>query len=250
MARTHTINADASLGYDQGLRTYFLNIMLIMGVGLAITGGVSWWISHSEGMMHTLFNLQTYVEDGETKTRPGMSGWFIAASLIQLGMVWRLSWGAGTASRYGPRVTYGIFFAYAALSGVTIAPVLYAYTDASVATVFFLAAATFGCCALFGHTTKIDLRPLGTFFLMALIGLLLAMVVNIFLRSPAMDFMVSIVGVLLFAALTAFDMQKLEQLYDEMGTSDGLIVYGALTLYLDFINMFLFLLRLFGARRD
>jgi uncharacterized protein len=245
MPRTMQIPVEGAK-YDLGLRRFFLNTMMVMSVGLGITALISLWISHDAATMNALFHLTEVMEDGELVTRPTMSSWWIAAAILQFVIVWRLA--GMKVSRYGPGMSYAIFFVYSALTGVTIAPALYAYTDASVAMVFFITAAMFCGCAIVGHTTKINLRPFGTFFLMGLIGLIVAMLVCAVFRSPAMDYAVAILGVLLFAGLTAWDMQVLEDLYDEMGASDELIVYGALTLYLDFINLLLLLLRLFGKR--
>ena len=126
------------------------------------------------------------------------------------------------------------------------------YTGASITRVFFISAATFGALSLWGYTTQRDLTAMGSFLMMGLIGLILAMVVNIFLKSTMMDFIISCAGVLIFAGLTAYDTQKIKEMYDanDDGTISGRkVVMGALSLYLDFINIFLFLLRLLGDRR-
>lgn len=248
MAHLHTAPAGL-ISRGESLRKYFLNVFAFMAGGLTLTGAIAVWISHDLALMSSMFHLyQAVDDDGKNVTRFAASGWWWIAAIAQFGLVLLLS--SGRALRMGKSVGYGAFALYAVLNGVTLAPALYAYTDASVAEVFFITAGTFGLCALWGHTTKRDLTKMGTFFMMALIGMLIALIVNLFFSSPMMDFVISIAGVLLFAGLTAFDMQKLEQYYDELGGGDDLVIYGALTLYLDFLNMFLFLLRLFGAKKD
>jgi FtsH-binding integral membrane protein len=141
---------------------------------------------------------------------------------------------------------------YAGLLGLMLSSVFLAYTGASVTRVFFISAASFGALSLYGYTTQRDLSPIGSFLMMGLIGLLIAMVVNIFLKSTGLDFVISAAGVLIFAGLTAWDTQKIKEMYDPMedGTLAGRkAVMGALTLYLDFINLFLFMLRFLGDRR-
>lgn len=242
--------ANPALG-SSGLTRFYSNVFLVMSVGLAITGAITLWLSHNQDMMKTLFGLYTYVEEGKSKTGFSASMWWWIASAVELLLVFAMSWGTlGKSTSVGTNLI--MFVAYSALNGVTLAPAIYAYTDASVAMVFFITAGTFGGCALFGHVTKINLLPLSGFFLVGLIGLLVALVVNIFFRSPAIDFVISGAAILLFAGLTAFDMQKLREMY-HMANDDevaGIVVYGALTLYLDFINLFLHLLRLIGVKKD
>lgn len=240
--------ADGDIG--DGLQRYFTNILLMMCFGLVLTGGMAWWISHDPAVMQALFHLQPVVNaKGETVQMPAMSMWWVASALLQLAIVVLLSvLGLGESGLPG-WVSTPVFGIYALLSGVTLAPALYAYTDVSIAKVAMITAATFGASALWGKTTKTDLRGMGTFFLMALWGLLFVLIVNIFFSSPLMDFMVSGAAVLLFAGLTAYDMQRLEDLYDESDSAGGPVVYGALVLYLDVINLFLHLLRLFGTKK-
>jgi uncharacterized protein len=145
-----------------------------------------------------------------------------------------------------------LFLVYAALVGLMLSSVFLAYTGASITRVFFISAASFGALSLYGYTTKRDLSPIGSFLIMGLFGVVIAMVVNIFLKSSGLDFVISIVGLLVFAGLTAWDTQKIKEMYDpqEDGTATGRkAVMGALSLYLDFINIFLFMLRFLGDRR-
>jgi FtsH-binding integral membrane protein len=148
------------------------------------------------------------------------------------------------------------FFAFAAVMGASLSTLLLRYTGASVVQVFFITAATFGALSLWGYTTQRSLSGMGSFLMMGLIGLIIASLVNIFLASSALQFAISGIGVLIFAGLTAYDTQKLKEMYlYELGTPDGEVaakasIFGALTLYLDFINMFQFLLALFGNRNE
>ena len=145
-----------------------------------------------------------------------------------------------------------IFWIYAGLSGITLAPICLAYTSASLFRTFLVTAATFGSMSLYGYTTKKDLSGMGSFFMMGLIGLIIASVVNMFMQSSMMDFVISAFGVLLFTGLAAYDTQRIKALYfegDSDQTAGQKAVMGALTLYLDFINLFLFLLRFLGDRR-
>jgi FtsH-binding integral membrane protein len=142
---------------------------------------------------------------------------------------------------------------YAAINGLTMAAIFLAYTQASIASTFFVTAGTFGAMSLYGYTTKRDLSSVGNFAIMALIGLLIASIVNIFLRSTALYWILTYAGVLIFVALTAWDTQKIKRLAAQVGdeTSAGRVaVLGALTLYLDFINLFIYLLRILGVRRN
>ncbi|OYW83630.1 MAG: hypothetical protein B7Z20_12385 [Sphingobium sp. 32-64-5] len=139
------------------------------------------------------------------------------------------------------------------LLGASLSTIFLAYTDTSIAQVFFGTAAGFAALSLYGYTTKKDLSGLGTFLIMGLIGLIVAMVVNLFLQSGTMSLVISAIGVLIFAGLTAYDTQKIKSMYAYVAGTDAMgkvVIMGALNLYLDFINMFLFLLRLFGSSRD
>jgi len=144
-----------------------------------------------------------------------------------------------------------LFWVYAAMIGASLSTLFYVYTGGSIATTFFATAAAFASLSLWGYTTKRDLSGMGTFLIMGLVGIIVAMVVNLFLRSSAFDLAISALGVLIFAGLTAYDTQKIKSLYYAVGGTDfhgKAVVMSALTLYLDFINMFLFLLRFMGNR--
>jgi FtsH-binding integral membrane protein len=146
-----------------------------------------------------------------------------------------------------------MFWVYAGLVGVSLATIFLVYTHTSIARVFFVTAAAFGGLSLYGYTTKRDLSPVGSFLIMGLIGVIIASIVNIWLASSALQFAVSVIGVLVFAGLTAYDTQRIKEMYfegDDQLTAGRKAVMGALSLYLDFINLFMMLLQLFGARRD
>ena len=144
------------------------------------------------------------------------------------------------------------FWIFAALMGASLASIFLVYTGASITRVFFITAGTFGAMSIYGYTTKRDLTKLGSFLMMGLIGIIIASIVNIFMKSSMMYFVISILGVLIFVGLTAYDTQKIKNMYlasDDSEISGKKAVMGALTLYLDFINLFIMLLRLFGQRR-
>ena len=146
-----------------------------------------------------------------------------------------------------------IFWGYAALVGLSLSSIFLVYTGESVARVFFITAASFAGLSLFGYTTRRDLSAFGSFLIMGLFGLILASIVNIFLASSALQFAISVVGVLVFAGLTAYDTQRIKEMYfagDDEATYGRKAIMGALTLYLDFINMFIMLLQLFGQNRE
>ncbi|MEN9933893.1 MAG: inner membrane protein YbhL [Chloroflexota bacterium] len=206
-----------------------------MTAGLLVTGAVASFVASSDALTALIFG------------NPIM---FFGLFIVQIVMVLGLSAGI---SRLSPAVATTIFVAYAALNGLTLSAIFLAYTTASIASTFFITAGTFGAMSLYGYTTKRDLTGVGNIAFMALIGLLIASVVNIFMRSEGLYWIITYAGVLIFVALTAWDTQKIkhmtQQVTDE--TSAGRVaVLGALTLYLDFINLFLYLLRIFGARRD
>ena len=173
----------------------------------------------------------------------------IVLMLATLGLVFFLSF---RIDRLQFTTALTVFMIYSALLGITLAPILLIYTGASITKVFFISAASFGALSLWGYTTQRDLTGMGSFLIMGLFGLIIAMLVNIFLQSSGLDFVISAAGVLIFAGLTAWDTQKIKEMYDvsDDGTVSGRkAVMGALSLYLDFINLFLMLLRLVGDRR-
>jgi uncharacterized protein len=173
---------------------------------------------------------------------------FMILIIAQLGLAIGIQWGI---NKIGATVALGLFFVYAASLGVTIGLIVTAYTGESVVTAFLSAGAMFGAAALYGYTTKRDLSGIGAMAYMAFIGLFVAIIVNVFLGSSIVGYIISIVGVVIFTVLTAWDVQRISsgQLVAQLGSVEKAAVIGALHLYLDFVNLFLFLLRLFGDRR-
>ncbi len=216
---------------DEGLRAYMLRVYNYMASGLAITGVVAYATANSP-LIGILFGT------------PLM--WVVM--LAPLGMVFYLS---ARIHKMSFSRAQTMFWIYAGLMGLSLSVIFIIYTGASIARVFFITASLFGAMSLYGYTTKKDLTSWGSFLFMGLIGIVIAMVVNMFLASAMMDFVISVVGVLIFTGLTAYDTQKIKEIYFE---GDGheiagkKSIMGALRLYLDFINLFIMLLHLFGNR--
>jgi uncharacterized protein len=238
--------AEGAVAIDAGLRAYMLRVYNYMAAGVALTGVVSWLTYTQAAVTDATGRLTGLTPFGQTLYGgPAM----IVLFLGTLGLVFFMSFRINKL-QVGTALT--LFMVYAALLGLMLSSVLLTYTHASIARTFFISAASFGALSLYGYTTQRDLSPIGSFLVMGLFGLILAMVVNIFLKSSGLDFAISVIGVLIFAGLTAWDTQKIKEMYDT--NDDGTIagrkaVMGALTLYLDFINLFLFLLRFMGDRR-
>ena len=240
---------------DQGLRAFMLGVYNNMVLGLAISALVALGVnklavaSGPTGAAARIGNIYL-TEFGRTLYATPLM-WVVA--LAPLAFIFFFSFRMDRMSASTARAT---FFAFAAVMGASLSTVLIRYTGASVVQVFFITAAAFGALSLWGYTTSRSLSGMGSFLLMGLVGLIIVMLVNIWLQSPALQFAISAIGVLIFAGLTAYDTQKLKEMYVyELGTPDGEVaakasIYGALTLYLDFINMFQFLLALFGNRNQ
>jgi uncharacterized protein len=230
-----TSAATQALDIDQGLRSYMLKVYNYMGLGLALSGLTAYVVTRG-----------VYAEAGWAMALV-KAHWIFA--LLGIGAVFFLSFGI---NRMKASTAFAAFMAYAVINGIWLTPVLLIYTSTSVATTFFVCASMFLATSLYGYTTKRDLTGMGSFFMMGLIGLIVAMLVNMFLQSSAMAFAISAIGVLLFTGLTAYDTQKIKEMYFE---GDGheiarkKSIMGALTLYLDFVNLFIFLLQFLGNRR-
>ncbi len=225
---------------DEGLRAHMIRVYNYMTIGLVLTGVVAWVVANTA--IGTVF----FQASPRGYTLSAL-GW--VALFAPLGLVMWMSFGI---QRMSVQTAQAVFWGYAALMGVALAPILLIYTGASIARVFFISAATFGSLSLWGYTTSRDLTGWGSFLFMGLIGIVIAMIVNIFLGSAAVDFAISVIGVLVFAGLTAYDTQKIKEIYyvgDDGTVAGRKAIMGALRLYLDFINLFLFLLRLFGNSR-
>jgi len=216
---------------DAGLRSYMLSVYNYMAGALVLTGVVAYF-SAASGLYASI----------------AQSPLIWVVMLAPLGMVIFLSARLNKLSLAGAQTSFWVF---AALMGLSLSSVFLVYTQQSITQVFFVTAAAFGSLSLYGYTTKRSLSGMGSFLFMGVIGIIIAMIVNIFLQSSALEFAISVIGVLVFAGLTAYDTQKIKEMYfagDGVATMGKKAIMGALKLYLDFINMFLFLLRLFGSR--
>ncbi len=229
---------------DQGLRAHMLRVYNYMTAGVALTGLVAWF-TFSAAVTDAGGSLQLTSFGQAIFQSPLM--WVLI--LAPLGLVFALSFGI---NRLSAGTALLLFFVYAGLLGVSLASIFLVYTGTSITRVFFISAATFGAMSLYGYTTQRDLTGVGSFMFMGLIGIIIASLVNIFLKSNGLGWAISVIGVLIFVGLTAYDTQKIKEMYSvqDDGTVAGRkAVMGALSLYLDFINLFLMLLRLFGDRR-
>ncbi len=229
---------------DAGLRAYMIRVYNYMTAGVALTGLVA-WLAFSAAVTQTPAGL-ALTPFGQTLFHSPLM-WVLV--LAPLGLVMIMSFGI---NRLSPATALTLFFVYAGLLGLSLSTIFLVYTGASITRVFFISAATFGAMSLYGYTTQRDLTGFGSFLFMGLIGIVIASLVNIFLQSSGLYWVVSVLGVLIFTGLTAYDTQNIKEMYSPM--DDGTIagrkaVMGALRLYLDFINLFLMLLRLFGDRR-
>jgi uncharacterized protein len=230
-------NTQVSADIDEGLRAYMLRVYNLMAVGLGITG-VTAYGTYAYALSNPAFAQAIY---------GGPLRWVIM--LAPLALVFFLSFRINSMSVSTAQTT---FWGYAALLGVSLSSIFLVYTGQSITQTFFITATTFGAMSLYGYTTKKDISSWGSFLFMGLIGILIASVVNIFLGSSALSFAISIIGVLVFTGLTAYDTQKIKEGYyeaDDSDTAGRKAIIGALNLYLDFINLFIMLLRLFGDRR-
>jgi len=234
---------------DAGLRAYMIRVYNYMTAGVALTGLVAWFAFQAAGgdQIHIVGNQVTGLTAFGHAIFASPLMWLFV--LAPLGLVMLLSFGI---NRLSASTALTLFFVYAGLLGLSLATIFLAYTGASITRVFFISAATFGAMSLYGYTTQRDLTGFGSFLFMGLIGLVIASLVNIFLQSSGLYWLISVVGVLIFVGLTAYDTHSIKEMYDvndDGSVSGRKAVMGALRLYLDFINLFLMLLRLFGDRR-
>ena len=220
-----------------GVNEYVRSVYNWMAAGLGITGTVAYFVANSPAMIQTIFG----------------SGLLWVLIIAQLGLVVAIS---GFISRISSGVATGLFLLYSTLTGVTLSSIFLIYTSESIVSVFFICAGTFVVCSIYGWTTKKDLTSWGSFFFMGLVGIIIASIVNIFLKSSALHMMISYIGVFVFVGLTIYDTNKIKQMAASMPADvDGSTVrkgaiIGALSLYLDFINLLLMLLRIFGSSRN
>jgi len=235
---------EARADIDEGLRAYMLRVYNYMTAGLGLTGLVAFAVANVPAL-GGIFYHAVQVQGGVIM-QPNLLGW--VAIFSPLALVFFLSMRIQTMSFGSAQLTFWVF---AGLMGVSLASIFWVYTGTSIARVFFITAGTFGAMSLYGYTTKRDLTGWGSFLFMGLIGIVIASLVNLFLASPALYFAISVIGVLIFTGLTAYDTQKIKEMYLESDGSEiagKKALMGALRLYLDFINLFIMLLRLFGSR--
>lgn len=233
----YTKNYSTDISEKSVINKVMSNIFLLMTLALTVTGIVSFYILENQELLIKLIS--------SPNTLFGLLGFeFLLVIVLTL-----------IINKISSNVAMIIFAIYSIINGITIAPILFAYTQESVASTFFITAATFGAMALFGYTTKKDLSTIGRILIMALFGLIIASIVNIFIKSSGMGMIINYAGVLIFVGLTAYDTQKIKEIVKNNITVEGgasmpkIAVIGALTLYLDFINLFLKLLRIMGKRK-
>ncbi|MCE3085478.1 Bax inhibitor-1/YccA family protein [Yersinia enterocolitica] len=221
---------------NSGIQAYMAQVYGWMTCGLLLTAVVAWYAANTPAVMNFIFSSQIT---------------FFGLIIVQLGLVFVIS---GMVNRLSGSMATSLFMLYSALTGLTLSSILIMYTGASIASTFIICAGMFGAMSVYGYTTKRDLSGMGGMLFMGLIGIVLASIVNIWLKSPALMWAVTYIGVLVFVGLTAYDTQKLKNMGAQLDSNDRdnfrkYSIVGALTLYLDFINLFLMLLRIFGNRR-
>ena len=227
---------------DVGLREYMLRVYNYMTTGLALTGLLAYVTANTPSLL-SLF----YAVGANGQVGPTGLGWIVMLSPLAFILV--LNFGI---NRMKASTAQYVFWAFAAVMGLSLSNIFLLYTGISITRVFFITAATFAAMSIYGYTTKRDLTQYRSFLMMGLFGIIIASVVNIFLHSSGLQFVISIVGVLIFVGLTAHDTQAIRNMYyaaDHAETTTKKAVMGALSLYLDFLNLFLLLLRLLGRRR-
>ncbi len=219
-----------------GLQTYMAQVYGWMTCGLLLTAVVSWYAANTPAVLELIFSNRIT---------------FFGLIIVQLGLVFVLS---GMVHKLSGAVATGLFMFYSAITGLTVASIFLVYTSSSIAGTFVVAGGMFGAMSFWGYTTRRDLSGMGSLLFMALIGIVLASLVNLWLKSSALMWAVTYIGVVVFVGLTAYDTQKLKNMGETINVDDKenlrrYSIMGALTLYLDFINLFLMLLRIFGNRR-
>lgn len=226
---------------DEGLRSYMLRVYNYMTIGLVLTGLTAYVVSSTPALLQ-LF----YAQNALGQIQPTMLAY--VAMLSPLAFILVLSFGINRMSASTAQL---VFWLFAGVMGLSMSHIFLTFTGTSITRVFFITATTFAAMSLYGYTTKRDLTGMGQFLMMGLIGIIIAMVVNLFLKSSGLSYIISIIGVLVFVGLTAYDTQKIKEMYNELDGSEVAgkkAIMGALRLYLDFINLFMMLLHLFGNR--
>ena len=243
--RSFTKTADQA-AIDEGLRAYMLKVYNYMTTGLLLTGLVAYFFGKASIVTNELGQIIGITPIGAMLFGSPLK-WVVM--LAPLGFVFYLSAKINKMSVSSAQITFWIF---SAIMGLSLASIFIVYTQASIARVFFISSGTFAAMSLYGYTTKKDLTKLGGFLFMGLIGIIIASLVNLFFQSSALHFAISVIGVLVFVGLTAYDTQSIKNMYyagDSESVGGKKALMGALRLYLDFINLFIMLLRLFGQRR-
>jgi FtsH-binding integral membrane protein len=238
--------ADRGAAIDAGLRAHMIRVYNYMATAVALTGIVAWFTFQAAVVTNDAGAITGLTSFGQAIFGGPLT---IVLMLGTLGLVFFLSF---RIQHMQYSTALAVFMVYAGLLGLMLSSVFLAYTGASITRVFFISAASFGALSLWGYTTQRDLSGMGSFLIMGLFGIIIASLVNIFLKSSGLEWIISIVGVGVFAGLTAWDTQKIKEMYDSRDDSNSAgrkAVMGALSLYLDFINLFLMLLRLVGDRR-
>ena len=217
--------------------SFVANVFSLMFTALIISGISALWFASDE--------MKSYIINYEG----GLTTFGWVSTLAPLGLVMMIGFGF---NKYSVKFLLGIFILYSTLTGISLSTIFAIYSTSSIATTFFVSSLTFGIMALTGYTTKTDLTKMGSLLMMGVVGIVIASIVNMFIGSSLMDYIISIIGVLVFTGLTAYDVQKIKNIGNQIDqgseTAQKMMVLGALTLYLDFINLFLMLLRLFGNR--
>lgn len=222
--------AGAASQYDEGLRAYMLKVYNYMAIALLLTGGIAFAASTSQEVMQMIHGtaLRWVV-----MFAPLGIVIYLSARLMNLSLSQAQMW----------------FWGFAGVMGLSLSYIFLAYTNSSIAQTFLVTSISFGALSLYGYTTKKNLSGLGTFLMMGLVGIIVASLVNLFFKSPGMSFAISVIGTLIFAGLTAVDTQRIKDNYSVMGANEHVAIMGALSLYMDFINLFINLLRFMGDRR-
>ena len=232
----------ADMSVDAGLRSFMLGVYNKMALGLVLSAALAWVTSSFPPVRDAMFVVAN-----------GRVGYSILGMVVAFAPLGVLLFSGFAMKNQSPKTASIVYWTVVSLIGASMGVLALRYTGTSIASTFLITATAFGGLSLFGYTTKKDLSGMGSFLIMGVIGLIIASVVNIFLASSMMQFIISVLGVLIFAGLTAYDTQRLKMTYYDLGGNQAAMgvatSYGALSLYLDFINMFQFLLALFGDRR-
>lgn len=235
-------NVQSQTYVDEGLRQYMLKVYNYMAGGLCITALSAYLVASIPALFRLFFSVSANGMVGLSAL-----GWL--ALFAPLIMVFAFGW---VLNRGSIGQVQGMFWGFSAVMGISLTPILIAYTGASVARIFLITAAMFGAMSIYGYTTKKDLTGMGSFLIMGVWGIIIASLVNLFFQSPGLSYAVSVIAVLAFTGLTAYDTQTIRQMYYQEANSDitgRMAIRGALSLYLDFINIFIALMNLFGDRR-